>query len=87
MKAMITPRPRRRTNSGSNVISDRQAQRLREMTETEPKKTCDSAAFFDLAERLRAASDPKEAKRLGEQLGRMVFGKPNTDSPQRRSAR
>ena len=30
--------------------------------------------FFDLAERFRAATDSKEAKRLGDQLGRMVFG-------------
>jgi len=31
-------------------------------------------AFFDLAERFRAASDPEEAKRLGDELGRLVFG-------------
>ena len=30
--------------------------------------------FFDLAERFRNATDPEEAKRLGEALGRMVFG-------------
>jgi hypothetical protein len=30
--------------------------------------------FFDLAERFRNATDPKEVKRLGDQLGRMVFG-------------
>ena len=30
--------------------------------------------FFDLAERFRAATDPKEVKRLGDQMGRMVFG-------------
>ena len=30
--------------------------------------------FFDLAERFRAASDPQQAKQLGEQLGRLVFG-------------
>ncbi len=30
--------------------------------------------FFELAGRFRNASDPKEAKRLGEELGRMVFG-------------
>jgi hypothetical protein len=30
--------------------------------------------FFDLAERFRAATDPKEVKRLGGQMGRMVFG-------------
>jgi len=30
--------------------------------------------FFELAERFRGATDPEEAKRLGDQLGRMVFG-------------
>jgi len=30
--------------------------------------------FFKLAERFRSTADPKEAKRLGDQLGRMVFG-------------
>ena len=30
--------------------------------------------FFKLAERFRNASDPEEAKRLGDELGRMVFG-------------
>jgi EAL domain-containing protein (putative c-di-GMP-specific phosphodiesterase class I) len=31
-------------------------------------------AFFELAERFRAATDPKEVARLGDDLGRMVFG-------------
>ena len=30
--------------------------------------------FFGLAERFRSATDPKEVKRLGEEMGRMVFG-------------
>ena len=30
--------------------------------------------FFDLAERFRNESAPDAAKRLGDQLGRMVFG-------------
>jgi hypothetical protein len=30
--------------------------------------------FFKLAERFRNANDPEEAKRLGDELGRMVFG-------------
>jgi hypothetical protein len=30
--------------------------------------------FFELAERFRNATDRKEAKRLGDELGRMVFG-------------
>jgi hypothetical protein len=31
-------------------------------------------AFFELAEQFRGATDPDEAKRLGHQLGRLVFG-------------
>jgi predicted DNA-binding ribbon-helix-helix protein len=30
--------------------------------------------FFRLAERFRNATNPAEAKRLGDELGRMVFG-------------
>ena len=30
-------------------------------------------AFYDLAERFRAANDPKQVKTLGEELGRFVF--------------
>ena len=30
--------------------------------------------FFALAERFRSAEDPEEVKRLGDELGRMVFG-------------
>jgi hypothetical protein len=29
--------------------------------------------FLDLAEQFRAATDPQEVKRLGEQLGRSIF--------------
>ena len=31
--------------------------------------------FFEAAERFRAAADTNEAERLGDQLGRMVFGR------------
>ena len=31
-------------------------------------------AFFQLAERFRAAQDPEQVKQLGDQLGRFVFG-------------
>jgi hypothetical protein len=31
-------------------------------------------AFFELAERFRGANNPEEAKQLGDQLGRLVFG-------------
>ena len=30
--------------------------------------------FFQLAERFRASKDPEEVKRLGDKLGRFVFG-------------
>jgi hypothetical protein len=30
--------------------------------------------FFALAERFRAETDPEKAERLGDELGRMVFG-------------
>ena len=30
--------------------------------------------FFELANRFRSATGPQEVKRLGDQLGRMVFG-------------
>jgi predicted DNA-binding ribbon-helix-helix protein len=32
-------------------------------------------AFFQLAERFRAADDPEQVKQLGDQLGRFVFDK------------
>jgi hypothetical protein len=31
--------------------------------------------FFSLAERFRSATDPKEIKRLGDEMGRMVFSR------------
>jgi len=31
-------------------------------------------AFFQLAERFRAANDPEQVKQLGDQSGRFVFG-------------
>jgi hypothetical protein len=31
-------------------------------------------AFFELAERFRSSKDPAESKRLGNELGRFVFG-------------
>lgn len=30
--------------------------------------------FFDLAERFRNASDPEQARKLGDELGKFVFG-------------
>jgi hypothetical protein len=31
-------------------------------------------AFFALAERFRAASDPDDVKQLGDEMGRFIFG-------------
>jgi hypothetical protein len=31
-------------------------------------------AFFALAERVRAASDPKKVQQLGEEMGQFIFG-------------
>ena len=31
-------------------------------------------AFFEVAERFRAASDPDEIKKLGDKMGRFIFG-------------
>jgi hypothetical protein len=31
-------------------------------------------AFFQLAERFRTADDPEQVRKLGDQLGRFVFG-------------
>jgi len=31
-------------------------------------------AFVELAERFRAENDPEQVKRLGDELGRFVFG-------------
>ena len=31
-------------------------------------------AFFELARRFRESNDPEEAKKLGRELGRMIFG-------------
>jgi hypothetical protein len=44
---------------------------VRHAAEVEKRK---QQEFFDLAERFRNATDSKEAKRLGDELGRMVFG-------------
>ena len=38
--------------------------------EAENRKRLD---FFNLAERFRNSTDPEEVKRLGDELGRMIF--------------
>lgn len=44
---------------------------IEEGIEAQKKK---EEAFFEIAERFRAAKDPEEVKRLGDNLGRFVFG-------------
>jgi len=44
---------------------------LRNGTEVEKRK---QKELVELAEKFRNTHDPEEAKRLGDQLGRMVFG-------------
>jgi len=46
-------------------------------------------AFFALAERFRAAADPKKVKQLGDEMGRFVFGEFGLQSelPQRADRR
>ena len=39
----------------------------------EPKKIT-QLKFFKLAERFRKTTNPKQTKRLGDALGRMIFG-------------
>ena len=38
------------------------------------QKADEDGEFFELAKRFRAAEDPEEIKRLGDELGRMIFG-------------
>jgi hypothetical protein len=36
--------------------------------------TPEEARFFSLAERFRQSDDPEETARLGDELGRLIFG-------------
>jgi len=38
------------------------------------KRSSKRKAFFALAERFRAAGDPREVKQLGDDMGRFIFG-------------
>jgi len=58
---------RRRRLSENRVL----VELIEEGIEAQKKK---GKAFFELAERFRAAEDPAEVKRLGDSLGRFVFG-------------
>jgi hypothetical protein len=57
-----------KTQVSANVIHDRL---IEDMIEAEKQKQWE---FLNLAERFRNATDPQEVKRLGDQLGRIVFG-------------
>lgn len=37
-------------------------------------ESAEEKAFFELAERFRTEKDPEQVKRLGDELGRSVFG-------------
>ena len=58
---------RRRRLSENRVL----VELMEEGIEAHKKK---EQAFFELAGRFRAAKDPEEIKRLGDNLGRFVFG-------------
>ena len=59
---------KRRRLSASRML----VELLEQGIESQKKK---EDAFFDLADRFRAATDPNEVEKLGDQLGKMVFGK------------
>ena len=58
---------RRRRLSNNRVL----VELIEEGIEAQKQK---EKAFFDLAERFRAANDSKQVKALGEEMGRFVFG-------------
>jgi hypothetical protein len=58
---------KKRRLSDNRVLVDLVEQGLEAQREKEK-------AFFALAERFRASADPKEAKQLGEEMGRFIFG-------------
>jgi hypothetical protein len=59
--------PKHRRLSANRII----VELVEEGIEAQKRKQKD---FFDLAGRYRAATDPKDVTRLGDDLGRMVFG-------------
>lgn len=58
---------KKRRLSDNRVLVELVEQGLEAQKEKERK-------FFALAERFRAASDPKDAKELGDEMGRFIFG-------------
>lgn len=65
-KSVRTMARRKRTSANRMLV-----ELLEEGIEARKQK---EKAFYDLAARFRSATDPKEAERLGDELGRMVFG-------------
>jgi hypothetical protein len=69
--------PRKYRRPSSQLGEDSQAQLQPYVGRTHRKRHRGGEAqteFFELAERFRNSTDPEEAKRLGDELGRMVFG-------------
>jgi hypothetical protein len=66
--AQVRTIAKRRSLSASRML----VELLEEGIESRKKK---EKAFFELAERFRAAADPDEVSRLGDELGKMMFGK------------
>jgi hypothetical protein len=67
LAAKVRKIAKNRRTSANRVI----VELIQEGIETEKRK---EQAFFELAERFRSEKNSEEAKRLGEELGRMVFG-------------
>jgi len=58
---------RKKRLSDNRVLVELLEQGLEAQTEKEK-------AFFALAQRFRAASDPEEVKKLGDKMGQFIFG-------------
>jgi rubrerythrin len=65
--AQVRTLAKRRKLSSNRML----AELIENAIEAEKRK---QREFFELAERFRNATDPDETKRLGDDLGRMVFG-------------
>jgi len=72
------PRPGGSVPTACSLNSSRMASRPKKRKQQE---------FFELAERFRTATDPKEAERLGDELGRMVLAGNAQDRPAGQSFR
>jgi hypothetical protein len=50
------------------------------MPENEKDRLTKEKVFFELAERFRGSHDPEKVNKLGDELGRFVFGEPQIES-------